>query len=96
MGVAFGQGSDITAEASDAVVLEPSLTKIDVHIGDRMRDVALQSALGGTALSMIGIAIAAAGYLSPVAGAITQEVIDVAAVLDGLRVDLPSGDLRDL
>ncbi|MGA8595803.1 MAG: hypothetical protein WB676_13885 [Bryobacteraceae bacterium] len=59
-----------------------------------MRRIALESALGGMALSMIGMLIAAAGYLPPVAGAIAQEVIDVAAVLNALRVALPSGDLR--
>jgi heavy metal translocating P-type ATPase len=88
VGVAFGQGSDITAEAADAVVLETSLSKVDelIHIGRRMRAIALQSALGGMALSFIGMLIAAAGYLPPVAGAIAQEVIDAAAVLNALRV----------
>jgi len=96
VGVAFGQNSDITAEAADAVVMESSLRKVDelIHIGRRMRRIALQSAVGGMALSMIGMLIAAAGYLPPVAGAVTQEVIDVAAVLNALRVVLPSGDLR--
>ncbi len=97
VGVAFGQNSDITAEAADAVVLETSLGKVDelIHIGRRMRTIALQSAIGGMALSMIGMGIAAAGFLSPVAGAITQEVIDVAAILNALRITLPTKDLRD-
>jgi heavy metal translocating P-type ATPase len=96
VGVAFGQNSDITAEAADAVVMESSLRKVDelIHIGRRMRRIALQSAVGGMALSMIGMLIAAAGYLPPVAGAVTQEIIDVAAVLNALRVALPSGELR--
>ena len=96
VGVAFGQNSDITAEAADAVVMESSLQKVDelIHIGRRMRRIALQSAVGGMALSMIGMLIAAAGYLPPVAGAVMQEVIDVAAVLNALRVVLPSADLR--
>lgn len=96
VGVAFGHDSDITAEAADAVVMESSLRKLDelIHVGRRMRRIALESALGGMALSMIGMAIAAAGYLPPVAGAVAQEVIDVAAVLNALRVSLPSGDLR--
>jgi cation transport ATPase len=38
---------------------------------------------------------AAFGYLSPVAGAITQEVIDVLAVLNALRVALPPKTLTD-
>ncbi|MFZ0592782.1 MAG: heavy metal translocating P-type ATPase, partial [Bryobacteraceae bacterium] len=96
VGVAFGHDSDITMEAADAVVMESSLQKLDelIHIGRRMRRIALESALGGMALSMIGMLIAAAGYLPPVAGAIAQEVIDVAAVLNALRVALPSSDLR--
>jgi len=97
VGVAFGQNSDITAEAADAVVLEASLGKVDelIHIGRRMRAIALQSAVGGMALSMIGMGFAAAGLLPPVAGAIAQELIDVAAVLNSLRVTLPADNLRD-
>ena len=97
VGVAFGQNSDVTAEAADAVVMEASLGKVDelMHIGRRMRRIALQSAVGGMALSAAGMLLAAAGYLPPVAGAIAQEVIDVAAVLNALRVALPTNDLRD-
>jgi heavy metal translocating P-type ATPase len=95
VGVAFGQNSDITAEAADAVVLETSLNKVDelIHIGRRMRRIALQSAVGGMAVSMVGMAFAAAGYLPPVAGAVMQEVIDVAAVLNALRVVFPAQEL---
>jgi len=98
VGVAFGQNSDITAEAADAVVLEASLGNVDelIHIGQRMRRIALQSAIGGMALSMIGMFFAAAGYLQPVAGAIAQEVIDLLAVLNALRVAAPRVHLRDL
>jgi heavy metal translocating P-type ATPase len=97
VGIAFGQNSDITAEAADAVVLEPSLTKVDelMHISRRMRRIALQSAVGGMALSMIGMAAAAAGYLPPIAGAIAQEVIDVVAVLNAVRTALPVKELTD-
>jgi heavy metal translocating P-type ATPase len=95
VGVAFGQSSDITAEAADAVVLEPSLIKVDelIHIGRRMRRIAMQSAIGGMALSVGGMLLAAAGYLPPVAGAVAQEAIDVAAVLNALRVVLPGAEL---
>ena len=95
--IAFGKNSDITAEAADAVVLEPSLRKVDelIHIGGRMRRIALQSAVGGMSLSMIGMALAAAGLLPPVAGAVAQEVIDVAAVLNALRVAMPGRNLSD-
>src|SRR5262249_35642510 len=84
VGIAFGQHSDITSEAAGAVVLESSLQKVDelLHIGTRMRSIAVQSALGGMALSVIGMLFAALGYLPPVAGAISQEIIDVLAVLN--------------
>jgi heavy metal translocating P-type ATPase len=96
--VAFGHNSDITAEAADAVVLEPSLAAVDelIHIGRRMRQIALQSAIGGMSLSLIGMLAAAAGWLAPVPGAIAQEVIDVLAVLNALRVAAPRAHLNDL
>ena len=96
--VAMGQRSDVAAEASGAVILDADLTKVDalVHIGRRMRRIALQSAGGGMALSIAGMLIAAAGFLPPLAGAIGQEVIDVAAVLNALRVSFTSGDPTDI
>jgi heavy metal translocating P-type ATPase len=96
VGIAFGQNSDITAEAADAVVLEPSFRKVDelIHIGRRMKRIALESALGGIALSMIGMLAAAMGYLPPIAGAVAQEIVDVAAVMNALRVALPGRDLQ--
>ena len=96
VGVAFGQNSDITAEASDAVILETSLSKVDelIHIGRRMKRIALESAIGGMALSMAGMLLAATGYLPPVAGAVTQELIDLAAVLNAVRVAIPVRGLR--
>jgi P-type E1-E2 ATPase len=97
VGVAFGQNSDITSEAAGAVILDSSLEKVDelLHISRRMRTIALQSAVGGMSLSLIGMIAAAAGYLPPVAGAITQEVIDVVVVLNALRVAWPPKDLTD-
>ncbi|MFN7943639.1 MAG: heavy metal translocating P-type ATPase [Thermoanaerobaculia bacterium] len=88
VGVAFGQNSDITSEAAGAVVLDSSLERVDelLHIGRRLRRIALQSAVGGMALSIAGMGFAAAGLLAPVAGAIAQEAIDVAAVVNSLRV----------
>jgi cation transport ATPase len=67
-----------------------------MHISRRMRTIALQSAVGGMALSVAGMLVAAAGYLSPVNGAICQEVIDVAAVLNALRAAWPPRVLHDL
>lgn len=64
VGVAFGTQNDITTEAADAVVLETALQKIDelMHIGQRLRRIALQSSLGGMAASILGM-IAAALWL---------------------------------
>jgi len=55
----------------------------------------MQSAVGGMAVSMFGMLLAAAGYLPPVAGAVAQEVIDVAAVLNALRVLLTTDELSN-
>jgi heavy metal translocating P-type ATPase len=97
VGVAFGQNSDITAEAAGAVIMDNSLQKVDelMHVSRRMRTIALESAIGGMALSILGMMFAAAGYLPPVAGAVAQEIIDVLAVANALRVALPTGPLSD-
>jgi heavy metal translocating P-type ATPase len=97
VGVAFGHESDITSEAADAVILERSLAKVDelMHIGRRMRRIALESAVGGMALSAAGMLLAAYGILPPIGGAIAQEVIDLVAVLNAVRVAVPFGVLRD-
>lgn len=96
VGIAFGKNSDVTAEAADAVIFETSLRKVDelIHIGRRMKRIALQSAVGGILASFLGMLIAATGHLSPVAGAVTQEVIDVAALLNALRVASPGKELQ--
>ena len=98
VGMAIGQNSDVTAEAAGVVVMDNSLKKVDefMHISRRMRIIALQSAVGGMALSVIGMAFAAGGLLSPVSGAITQEVIDVLAVLNALRAAFPPKVIHDL
>ncbi|MAT15149.1 MAG: cadmium-translocating P-type ATPase [Planctomyces sp.] len=97
VGIAFGQNSDVTSEAAGAIVLDSSLQKVDelMHISRRMRRIALQSAVGGMVLSIVAMLFAAAGYLSPVAGAIIQEAIDVLAVLNALRVAMPPKQLTD-
>ena len=97
VGVAFGGASDITTEAAGAVIMDSSLETVDelLHIGRRMRSIALQSAIGGMAASVVGMLFAAAGYLPPVSGAITQEIIDVIAVVNALRVALPPKSLTD-
>jgi len=77
--------------------MDSSLLKVDelLHIGERMRSIALQSAVGGMALSLVGMLFAALGYLSPVAGAIFQEIIDVFAVLNALRAAVAPRSLSD-
>lgn len=97
VGVAFGKGSDITAEAASAVILDTSLERVDqlLHIGSRMRRIALESAVGGICLSMIGMIAASFGYLPPFWGALAQEAIDLLAVLNALRVSLPYSQLQD-
>jgi heavy metal translocating P-type ATPase len=97
IGIAFGQNSDITGESADAVIMDSSLLKVDelFHIGRRMRRIALQSAVGGMALSVAGMVFAGLGYLSPVTGAIIQEIIDVLAVLNALRAAIPPKTLSD-
>ncbi len=97
VGIAFGQKSEITAEAADAVIMDNSLERVDelLHISHRMRRIALQSAVGGMGLSLIGMIIAAFGYLPPVMGAISQEIIDVFAVMNALRVAFPRHKMID-
>ena len=97
VGVAFGQNSDVTSEAAGAVIMDSTLARVDefLHISRRMRRIALESALGGMALSFAGMLCAAAGLLPPVAGAMAQEVIDLLAVLNALRVALPPKQLTD-
>ena len=71
VGIAFGNQSEITSEAAGVVIMDTSLKRVDefFHIGRRMRRIALQSAVGGMALSVAGMLLASAGYLPPVAGA---------------------------
>ena len=98
VGMAIGQNSDVTAEAAGVVIMDNSLNKVDefMHISRRMRSIALQSAVGGMALSVIGMAFAATGHLSPVSGAITQEVIDILAVMNALRAAFAPKVIHDL
>ena len=97
VGVAFGVQSDITAEAADAVVLETSLSRVDelIHLARYMRHIALESAIGGMTLSIIGMVVAALGYLPPIGGAIAQEIIDLIAVLNAARVAVPPRSMTD-
>jgi heavy metal translocating P-type ATPase len=92
VGVALGHRSDVTEEAAGVVIIDSSLSKVDelLHISQRLRTVALQSAIGGMMLSGVGMGFAAAGAFSPVAGAVAQELIDLVAVLNALRAAQPA------
>jgi heavy metal translocating P-type ATPase len=97
VGVAMGQNSDVTSEAAGAVIMDGSLRKVDelLHIGDRLRRIALQSAMGGMALSIGGMILAAFGLITPVGGAILQEAIDLVAVFNALRTAFAPKQLTD-
>lgn len=90
VGLAFGQQTNVTAEAAGAVILENTLLKVDelLHLSISMRRIALQSALGGILLSLIGMGFAATGFITPIVGALMQEAIDVLAILNALRLAL--------
>jgi heavy metal translocating P-type ATPase len=97
VGIAFGQRTDVTAEAARVVIIDSSLSKVDalIHLSQRLRRVALESAVGGMLLSGIGMVVAAFGLLLPVAGAVTQEVIDLVTVLNALRTAREPAALTD-
>lgn len=98
VGIALGSDHEVTSEAAGAIVLEPNLIKVDVlfHLARRQRRIALQSALGGMALSLAGMVLAALGLLPPVGGALAQEAIDLLAVLNAVRTAIPVKDLSDV
>ncbi len=98
VGVAMGTASDVTSEAAGAVVMESALERVDelLHIGSRLRSIALQTAVGGMAASVVGMLVAAAGFLPPAAGALVQEAIDVVAVVNALRMSWNGGSLSDI
>lgn len=97
VGIALGDKGEIAVQAADAAILSPSLRRVDqlLHIGRRMRTVALQSALGGMVLSGLCMVLAANGQLTPAQGALAQEAIDVLAVLNALRTGLPGRAMSD-
>jgi heavy metal translocating P-type ATPase len=89
VGVAMGaRGAAAAAEAADVVLLVDRLDRIGeaVGIARRARNIALQSILVGMALSGAAMVVAAFGHLPPVAGALLQEAIDIAVILNALRV----------
>ncbi|WP_036349430.1 heavy metal translocating P-type ATPase [Microvirga sp. BSC39] len=88
IGVAMGaKGAAASAEAADVVLLVDRLDRIPVaiEVARRSRRIALQSVYAGIGLSLVGMIAAALGYLTPVQGALLQEAIDVAVILNALR-----------
>lgn len=88
VGAAMGaRGSAASAEAADAVLLVDRLDSLAdaMAVARRSRRIALESVAAGIGLSFAAMIVAAFGYLPPVAGALTQEVIDVAVILNALR-----------
>ncbi|GHD98072.1 haloacid dehalogenase [Defluviimonas sp. 20V17] len=88
VGVAMGaRGATASAEAADAVLLIDHIGHLSTGllIARRARGIALQSVIVGIGLSVAGMIAAAFGYLSPVEGALLQEAIDIAVILNSLR-----------
>jgi heavy metal translocating P-type ATPase len=88
VGVAMGaRGASASSEAADVVVLVDEIDRVAdaVRIARRTYGIAFQSMAGGMTLSGVAMIAAAFGWLIPVAGALTQEAIDVAVILNALR-----------
>lgn len=88
VGVAMGaRGAAASAEAADVVLLVDRLDPLlpGLEVAQRSRRIALESVYAGIGLSVAGMIAAAFGYLTPVQGALFQEVIDVAVILNALR-----------
>jgi P-type E1-E2 ATPase len=88
VGIAMGaRGATASSEAADIVVLADRLDLVPqaLAIARRTQSIALQSVWAGLGLSGFAMAAAAFGFLPPVAGAITQEAIDVAVIVNALR-----------
>jgi len=96
VGIAMGaRGASASSEAADVVILVDRLDRVSeaFSIARRTREIALQSILAGMGLSGVAMGFAAVGLLPPIAGALTQEVIDVAVILNALRALTPGHKL---
>ena len=92
VGVALGaRGASASSEAADVVIVVDRLDRVSeaVSIARRARRIAIQSIVAGMGLSGLAMGFAAFGWLTPVAGALTQEAIDVAVILNALRALTP-------
>jgi heavy metal translocating P-type ATPase len=92
VGIAMGaRGASASSEAADVVILVDRLDRVSdaVAIAKRTHRIALQSVFAGLAMSGMAMCFAAVGWLPPIAGALTQEAIDVAVILNALRALTP-------
>ena len=92
VGVAMGgQGAAAAAESAGVVLLNDRLDRLAevVMTAHRTMAIARQSVMAGMGLSLLAMLAAACGYLPPVAGAVLQEVIDLAVILNALRALTP-------
>jgi heavy metal translocating P-type ATPase len=88
VGIAMGgAGATVSSETADAVIAVDRIDRVAdaVRIGRRSLSIARQSVLAGLGLSFVAMGFAALGYIPPVAGALLQEGIDVAVILNALR-----------
>jgi heavy metal translocating P-type ATPase len=88
LGIAMGAaGATVSSETADAVITVDRVDRVAdaVHTGRRALFIARQSVLVGMGLSIAAMGVAAAGRLEPVAGALFQELIDLAVILNALR-----------
>ena len=88
VGIAMGaQAATVSSETADVVIVVDRIDRVveAVQIGRRSLGIARQSVLAGMALSLVAMGFAALGFLSPVAGALLQEGIDVAVIVNALR-----------
>lgn len=88
VGVAMGaRGATAASEAADVVLTVDRLEGLvwAVRIAQRTRRIALESILAGMGLSFVAMVVAALGFLPPAAGAVLQEGIDLAVILNALR-----------
>jgi len=88
VGIAMGaRGAAASSEAADVVLLVDRLDRVSeaLRIARRSRAIAVQSVVVGMGLSFLAMLAAAGGWLVPVIGALVQEVIDVAVILNALR-----------
>jgi heavy metal translocating P-type ATPase len=88
VGVAMGaRGAAASAEAADVVLLVDRIDRLGpgIEIARAARRIALESVVAGIGLSVLGMIAAALGYITPVQGALLQEAIDVAVILNALR-----------